>query len=276
MLASAGAGSLARRDAAAHSLPMCAASSSMVVGVAQALGLDRPPGIVAIVGGGGKSSLLFALGSVLPGRVVLTTTTRIFAAQLGLAAESCTLADANWEARLDSFEHSLLVVGAVEGDRAVAVPPALPAQLLARSGVDWVVAEADGSRMLPVKAPAEHEPVIPPETTVLVPVVGIDALAGPIGEVAHRPERVGAITGLGVEERLTPETLAALLTSPVGGTKGVPPAARVAVLINKVESADQRDAARRTAGAVLRHARVERVVIGALQAEPGCWEVWSR
>ena len=36
---------------------------------------------VAIVGGGGKSSLLFALGRELPGRVVMTTTTRIFAAQ---------------------------------------------------------------------------------------------------------------------------------------------------------------------------------------------------
>ena len=41
--------------------------------VTQALGLDHAPGLVAIVGGGGKSSLLFALGNALPGRVVLTT-----------------------------------------------------------------------------------------------------------------------------------------------------------------------------------------------------------
>ena len=48
----------------------------------EALGLRRGPGLVSLVGGGGKSSLLFALGRELPGRVVMTTTTRIFTAQM--------------------------------------------------------------------------------------------------------------------------------------------------------------------------------------------------
>ena len=30
--------------------------------------------------------------------------------------------------------------------------------------------EADGSRMLPAKAPAEHEPVVPQQTTILMPI----------------------------------------------------------------------------------------------------------
>ena len=37
--------------------------------------------------------------------------------------------------------------------------------------------EADGSRMRPFKAPAAHEPVIPAETTLVVPVVGADKVA---------------------------------------------------------------------------------------------------
>ena len=121
---------------------------------AEALGLVNPPALVALVGGGGKSSLMFALGRGLPGRVVMTTTTRIFAAQMSRAAEVCTLAEENWWERLYTFDSSLLVVGGVEGDRARGVPPELPAKMLACSGVDWVVIEADGSRMLPVKAPA--------------------------------------------------------------------------------------------------------------------------
>ena len=48
--------------------------------------------------------------------------------------------------------------------------------------------------MRPVKAPAAHEPVIPLEATLVVPVVGLDALEGPIDEVAHRPELVRRIT----------------------------------------------------------------------------------
>jgi molybdenum cofactor cytidylyltransferase len=141
--------------------------------------------------------------------------------------------------------------------------------------VDWVVVEADGSRMLPVKAPAAHEPVVPDQTGLLVPVVGIDALSGPICEVAHRPERVSAITGLAPEETLTPEALAALLTSSKGGLKHAPPVARVAVLINKVESPAQLETARLVARFILRDPRVERVAIGALQGRsPGDWELW--
>ncbi len=244
--------------------------------LASALGLEAPPGLVSIVGGGGKSSLLFALGRELPGRVVMTTTTRIFAAQMSRAPRVCTLAEAHWRDGLERFEESLLVVGAVEGDRAVGVPPELPGQLLAHPRVDWVVVEADGSRMRPVKAPGDHEPVIPAESSLLVPVVGIDALAGPIAQVAHRPERVCAITGLASGETLTEQALALLLTSPEGGLKGVPASARVALLINKVETQEQQQAARRVAACALREARVERVVMGAVQ--PACargqgWEI---
>ncbi|MFA9421857.1 MAG: hypothetical protein ACERLB_17060, partial [Gammaproteobacteria bacterium] len=73
-------------------------------------------------------------------------------------------------------------------DQVSGVPAVLPAKWLARPDVDWVVVEADGSRMLPVKAPAEHEPVVPEETSLFVSVVGIDALDDSIERVAHRPE----------------------------------------------------------------------------------------
>jgi hypothetical protein len=42
--------------------------------------------------------------------------------------------------------------------------------MLANLRIDWVVVEADGSRMLPVKAPGSHEPVVPIGTTLLVQV----------------------------------------------------------------------------------------------------------
>ena len=157
------------------------------------------------------------------------------------------------------------------------MPRELPAELLARSDVDWVVVEADGSRMLPVKAPAAHEPVVPDETDTLVISAGIDALSGPIRDVAHRPELVSGLAGLADHETLTPEALAAVLTSHEGGLKNAPERARAAVLLNKVETPSERDAAGRVARAALRQPRVERVAIGALQAGHSArWEVWSR
>jgi len=246
-------------------------------GLVAALGLGREPELIAVVGGGGKSSLLFALAECLPGRVVLTTTTRIFAAQMSRAEAVCTTSEVGWQERLDRFAGNLLIVGRVDGERAVGVAPELPATWLARPDVDWVVVEADGSRMRPVKAPAGHEPVVPEETGLFVCVVGIDALAEPIERVAHRPERVAELTGLAPSQHLTPEALGGLLSSPRGGSKGAPPGARIAVLINKVESSAQRDAARRVADHVLREARVERVVIGALHGDLRAgWEARPR
>jgi molybdenum cofactor cytidylyltransferase len=220
---------------------------------------------------------MFALAERLPGRGVMTTTTRIFAEQMSLAAEVCTLDDVNWRARLDGFASSLLVVGRVEGERAMGVPPELPAEMLAHARIDWVIVEADGSRMLPVKAPASHEPVVPIDTTLLVPVAGIDALSKPIGEIAHRPERVCAITGLAETDLLTPVALANLLTSPEGGLKNAPADGRAAVLINKVESEGEVALALETADAILRAPSVERVAIGALLGDAAQgWRVCVR
>jgi probable selenium-dependent hydroxylase accessory protein YqeC len=250
---------------------------SGVANIVEALGLAPNGELVAIVGGGGKSSLMFELAQRLPGRGVMTTTTRIFSEQMSSAAECCTLADTDWRARLDAFESALLVVGRVEGERAVGVAPELPAELLAHRRIDWVVVEADGSRMLPVKAPGPHEPVIPMGTTLLVPVVGIDALLKPIAETAHRPERVCAITGLSVEDTLTPAALARLMTSREGGLKGASSAGRTAVLINKVESAVEGALAREVADQILRDPEVERVAIGALLGdEAKGWVACSR
>lgn len=243
----------------------------------EALGFGRTRELVALVGGGGKSSLMFALAQSLPGRVVMTTTTRIFASQMTRADEVCNLIDGDWEERLGRFDSNLLMVGRVNGERAVGVPAQLPTELLSHPRVDYVVVEADGSRMLPVKAPAAHEPMIPHEPSVLISVVGIDALSGPINRVAHRPERVSAITGLREEETLTPDALAALLTSPRGGLKDVPQAARVVLLINKVESPSEFRAARQIARCALREPRLDRVVSGALRSHLSSnWEVSLR
>ncbi|HID75022.1 MAG TPA: hypothetical protein EYP56_03395, partial [Planctomycetaceae bacterium] len=59
----------------------------------------RAPGeLVSIVGGGGKSALLFGLARSLPGCAVLTTTTRIFANQTARAAATCRTGTPEFEA----------------------------------------------------------------------------------------------------------------------------------------------------------------------------------
>jgi molybdenum cofactor cytidylyltransferase len=267
----------------------------------------QPPAMVAFVGGGGKTSLMFALANALPGRVVTTTTTRIFAAQMKLSpvflaietlesieknqkdsafsAPSAVYSSSALSGALDRFGQCLVVGAVGEGkdrEKALGVPPTLPGQLLVRPDVDFVLVEADGSRMRPIKAPADHEPVIPPETTLVVPVVGIDAVGGPVGEVAHRPELLCEVIGepYSVNRRLTPKNVSVLLTHPQGGLKGVPKNARVVPFINKVETADQLTAARQIAHHTLRltpdASRITQVVIGAIQSQQPIREVHKR
>ena len=234
-----------------------------------ALGIGGPE-LVAFVGGGGKSSLMFALAAALPGRVVITTTTRIFAAQMRLAPAVVYAGDLAPLGPLLARHGRCLVVGHVDGDKAHGVDLDLPARLLARPDVDFVLVEADGSRMRPAKAPADHEPVIPPGTTLVVPVAGLDALEKPLDEVVHRPEQarallVGATAGesLAADGALTPAGLARLLTHPQGGLKGVPDGARAVVWLNKVEGEGRLEQGRAAARLILRQPRVSRVVLGA-------------
>jgi molybdenum cofactor cytidylyltransferase len=213
---------------------------------------------------------MFALAQALPGRVVVTTTTRIFAAQIKLAAAACNPENLEGLSLILDRHHFCLVVGEVVGDKAFGVDPALPGELLARPDVDFVLVEADGSRMRPVKAPADHEPVVPPQTTLLVPVVGIDALDKPISAVAHRPELVarllaGPTGAASVDQKLTAEAIATLIAHPRGGLKGAPRTARLIPYINKVERDDQLAGAHQIARSLLHETRIEQVVIGAIR-----------
>ena len=238
--------------------------------------------LIAFVGGGGKTSLLFTLGAALPGRRILTTTTRIFAAQMKLAPEVifATEDTEKIEGKIGKAldrQGTCLVVGEVAGEKAKGVPSELPGKWLARPDVDFVLVEADGSRMRPIKAPAAHEPVIPPAATLVVPVVGIDALDGRFSQVTHRPEVAAELLQWSViRERLSVNEVARLVTHQQGGLKGVPDGARVMVFINKVETAAQQTAARQIAQQILHTPRIERVLIGAVQTDQPVREVHQR
>ena len=211
------------------------------------------PAVVAFVGGGGKSSAMFVLARELAAagkRVVTTTTTRIAAAQIAEAPAFVPVLDTalpldHVAARLDAHGHVMLIGretvehGAVY-KRAGIAPDVIDA-LVAHSGqlgLDAVLVEADGSRMLPLKAPAAHEPVLPTSTTVLVPVAGMDAIGRPWDAAhVHRAEVARGLLGLAEDAhpgRVTPAQVAALLAHPTGGRKGQG-AARVVALLNKVD-----------------------------------------
>lgn len=215
------------------------------------------PEVVAFVGGGGKSSTAFRLAAECAARGVralVTTTTRLGVNELAAAPAVVEVTGAGLP--LDQLAHTLerftwcLLVDAARGEKRTGISPALVTELVAaapRLGLGLISVEADGSRQLPVKAPAGHEPAIPPCATLVVAVAGIDALGRALTpDQVHRPERMRALLNLIPDDptRLTPAHLARLLLDRRGGDQGRPPGVRRMVLINKVENAAQMAAAR--------------------------------
>ena len=76
---------------------------------------------------------------------------------------------------------------------------------------DYVLVEADGSAGYPLKAHAEHEPVIPPEANQTICVVGASGFGKPIVEAAHRAELYARLAGVSEMELVTAEMEAAVL-----------------------------------------------------------------
>jgi molybdenum cofactor cytidylyltransferase len=168
-----------------------------------------------------------------------------------------------------------------DGDKVSGVAPET-IDILAGSGrFDVIINEADGARMLPLKAPAAQEPVIPLSTTLVIPSAGLDVVAQPLGDATvHRAELVSQLTGTALGQPVTADTVARLLCHPEGGLKKVPPQARVAPLLNKVDQqlgSDGLKAARDIADKLLRCDRVDSVVIGSMRrAEAPVAEVHRR
>ncbi|MEG1501635.1 MAG: selenium cofactor biosynthesis protein YqeC, partial [Clostridiales bacterium] len=116
---------------------------------------------------------------------------------------------------------------------------------------DYIIIEADGAARKPFKAPSDHEPVIFSATTLLLNIVGIDALNKPLtGEFVHRPERIMAITGKKEGDIITSQDIAQVLLSDQGGRKLLPQDSRWLPIINKVDGEKEQIMAEQVAEAL--------------------------
>ena len=188
--------------------------------------LKIAPGITAIIGSGGKSTLLRTLGLELMragGRVLLCTTTHMFpVAGVPWDGSSRRLDAAPWrpeashvpgctcEACAGLARGSICQAGVLDPETGKLSAPAEPLNELAQR-FDYVLAEADGSKRLPLKAHAPWEPVVPVGTTNVVWIVGASGFGRPINEAVHRPKLFCERCGCKPTDTATPERVAQAL-----------------------------------------------------------------
>lgn len=231
--------------------------------------------VIALVGGGGKTTAMFAMGYEAANsglKVVLTTTTRIYAPAPDLRTEVVlkTDPDALLSAIENSFKTCSVVIagaGLTPENKITGIDKDLVGPIL-RTGADLVVVEADGAARKPFKAPREGEPVIPGLSTLVIPVVGVDCLYRPLNkENVHRPEVVTRLLGVNEGELITPTMVASVLLHPRGYRKDIPRNSRWVPFINKVQSPEEFIHAREVA-VMLGEGGARKVIIGAAQVIP--------
>ena len=158
--------------------------------------LDIRPGVTAIIGGGGKTTLLYRLARELSEdrSVIVATSTHIFRPE-----------DIPCFLRTEKVKGLACVGTPCENGKLTA--PEQPFEELARLA-DYVLVEADGAARRPLKAHEAHEPVIPQNANQVIAVVGASGIGAPVEEVAHRSARFSALSGQTIA---TPAAIAAVL-----------------------------------------------------------------
>ena len=166
--------------------------------------LGIPHGITAVIGGGGKTSLLRHLARELPGTVLLCTSTHFFP-----YPDLPLLRDPSPEALREALRvHRVVCAGSIEPSTGKLTALSCPLHGIA----DFVLCEADGSRGLPLKAHAAHEPIIPEGTQLTVQVVGLSGIGAPVSEAVHREVLWRRLSGH-EGARVTAEAAAAVLNA---------------------------------------------------------------
>ena len=166
--------------------------------------------VTAYVGAGGKTSSIRKRAETLRAegkRVLILTTTKMMVPQeqelfaayeqtgqervildTGAVSKECRAAEKQLKERVQSVldTYGCCVAGSlIPGtEKFGMLPKKLMEDLLYLT--DEILIEADGSAHMPVKAPAEHEPVLFPYMDEVVIVMGAHAIGKPLQEVCHR------------------------------------------------------------------------------------------
>ena len=165
------------------------------------LGVTR--GVTAVIGSGGKTSLLYRLAEELRpcGTVLLATTTHIIRPPQYPFAETATQLRAALAAEGAACAGSYTPEGKLTA-------PAFDGW---EQAADFVLVEADGSKRLPAKAHEAWEPVLPPQRRRTICVLGASAFGQPIRQAAHRPALFAQLAGVPWSAAITPEMAARVI-----------------------------------------------------------------
>jgi probable selenium-dependent hydroxylase accessory protein YqeC len=244
-------------------------------------------GVISLVGAGGKTSLMFKLAHELAGAgesVLTTTTTKIYqplpqqSTNLIISGSVSRMLDKAQEA-LKDHHHITAAVEKLPDQRKLRGYTPESIQAIWNSHLfRWILVEADGAAGRPLKAPAEHEPVIPACTSQLVGMVGLSGAGQPLNDQwVFRNERFIQLTGLAYGSKITEAAIIAVLVHDKGIFRHAPAGAVRIAFCNQADIPHNLAAGRRIGRALIMKKKtgLNRVVIGQTLFDPPILEVYD-
>jgi molybdenum cofactor cytidylyltransferase len=241
----------------------------------------QPGDCVAFVGAGGKTAAMFRLASELQfggQRVIITTTTRMAQGEMSqipaaFAVGSPAIFPADLNVKLEQAR-TLFLYSHTEAGKVVGLSPAEILSLAQHfKSPPTILIEADGSRRLPLKAPYDHEPVVPECANRVLVIAGLSALNHPLtAATVYGADRMVELLGLSAGAPVDENLMASILCDPRMGLKGIPDRAEVVALLNQTDQADP-EAASRIADQLLECPRYSGVILASLQTNDPVQEI---
>lgn len=173
--------------------------------------LNIKKGVTAVIGGGGKTTLLNTLANELvsKGTVIITTTTHIMPNEVFHNVIDDTISLLHLSKHLR--EHKCICLSSKSDNGKLCTTSHTFDDLC--SIADYILVEADGSKHLPLKAHLDFEPVLPYESTQVIAVVGVDAVGKKLEDVTHRCDKACELLTCNKEDVITEKMVATLLNT---------------------------------------------------------------
>lgn len=188
------------------------------------LGLDLDKKhIISFVGAGGKSTSMDSMAKEFKmegKKVLVTTTTVIFEPQ---HRDNDVFILGELPQQYVPLKGSITLLGkSMDNDKIRGVSTEYVKEIHKREIFDIILVEADGARMKPLKAPANHEPVVPSFSTMTIGIIGLDSIGIPLDDNhVHRPEILSSILNVELPHIVNENDIVNLVVHKKGIFKGV-------------------------------------------------------
>lgn len=173
---------------------------------------------ICLVGGGGKTTVMYELAvawAACGRKVLVLTSTHILCPADGSFAADVPAVQNLWQ------QWRYAVIGTPEPATGKLTAPPQDLYEALHLQADVILCEADGSRHHPCKVPAEYEPVLLPDSDIVLAVAGMDALGNSLQQACQRLQLAAELLGCGAEKILDAQMLTVLLLSEQGARKNV-------------------------------------------------------